>query len=58
MELKKCPFCGGKAEISYRMGWGGAIYTVYCSDCGAMIPYQDTRETAAAMWNHRKEAEQ
>ena len=50
-ELKPCPFCGGKAEISLYLG----NYGVACCECpGAVINcrYQ-TKEEAIKAWNRR-----
>ena len=40
-DLKKCPFCGGKAEIvGYKIFW------VICKECTAETKSFDTREEA------------
>lgn len=56
LELKPCPFCGGKAEIQY----GACDYNVYqvvCHNeqdcCNAMNGWSDTPEEAAEQWNRR-----
>lgn len=53
MDLKKCPFCGGKAKFFAL----GNEYEVYCTDCHASTGwYSQTgegRELAAAAWNRR-----
>ena len=53
MELKPCPFCGGKATerraVSYPEFW------VKCCVCGAEGPVRGTPESAAEAWNRRAE---
>ena len=51
-ELKKCPFCGGEAEISLLLG----NYGVTCTHCmGAIFPGVGvTVEDAIKAWNTRK----
>lgn len=47
-DLKKCPFCGGKAEIvGYKIFW------VICKECTAETKSFDTREEAIEAWNRR-----
>lgn len=49
-DLKKCPFCGGKAEIvGYKIFW------VICKECTAETKSFDTREEAIDAWNRRVE---
>lgn len=50
-ELKPCPFCGGKAEISLLL----SNYGVACTSCmGAIFPAKEqTREEAIKAWNRR-----
>ena len=52
--LKRCPFCGGKAEIEPE-GITVCGYWVKCSECGIeqRIPSL-TPEKAADVWNKRK----
>lgn len=56
MELKPCPFCGGKAKWRYSKpcGW------IQCKKCGATsVPVADSyeeadgKEVAIAAWNRR-----
>ena len=47
-ELKKCPFCGGEAEIA-----GYKIFWVICKECTAETKSFDTREEAIEAWNRR-----
>ena len=51
-ELKPCPFCGGKAEISY-FDSSCQCYDVECNDCGACLMGFEEREEAIETWNKR-----
>ena len=59
MKLKKCPFCGGKAEW-YHDIYNGCFY-VFCLKCGsqgkkiysARIPNKNDRVKAIKAWNTR-----
>lgn len=65
IELKPCPFCGGKPRrISARYNPYGACgskdaiinwYSVRCTVCKAMLPDRTYRsaEHASAAWNRR-----
>lgn len=59
-DIKKCPFCGGSADISYD----GSFRFVYCTSCQSKGKYVDTRnygsfgniksfEDAIDLWNRR-----
>ena len=48
-ELRKCPFCGGKA----RAVRSSEEYWVRCFDCGAEIAICDSKPEAIAAWNRR-----
>jgi Lar family restriction alleviation protein len=48
-ELKKCPFCGGEAEIIYDIGW----YTGSCNACGAISQSDLGNSGAIEVWNTR-----
>ena len=52
-DLKKCPFCGGKAELE-KMGWP---HHVYCTNCGARVTStkyaEDGESEAVKKWNRR-----
>ena len=50
IDLKPCPFCGGKARLKSSHGFNN----VSCGNCGAEYPVSfDTRKEAAAAWNTR-----
>lgn len=57
IELKPCPFCGGKAflaEYDYKFDTGYVpTYGVECTGCNAAIYDCDTEEEAAEAWNRR-----
>lgn len=60
VELKPCPFCGGKAEILWDAeaeAWGErGFYKVRCSDCITVhYNFFFTIEDAAETWNRRAE---
>ena len=46
LELKPCPFCGGKAF------WDSEFSGVYCH-CGAEITFCESDKEAAEKWNSR-----
>lgn len=49
-ELRKCPFCGGEAEV-----WVSDvtdITVIYCKVCDAQIMKPNEQEAIEA-WNHR-----
>ena len=52
-ELKKCPFCGGEAELE----WEGDSYVISCKECNAEMAFEPTRESAVEAWNRRVAAE-
>lgn len=53
-ELKKCPFCGGEAEV---VG-GNPHYWVFCKTCDVESGQSATIEGAIRKWNTRKPMEQ
>ncbi len=58
-ELKRCPFCGGKAEIreiATRTSSIGGFY-VMCTKCKTSGDNYSKAETATRAWNIRTEAE-
>ena len=49
--VKRCPFCGGEAEIVI---FGIAGYkTVGCKNCGVQMSLHDTIEETIEAWNTR-----
>ena len=54
IELKLCPFCGGRAEmydgITFR---SQRQYEPRCVKCECAIGLYDTEEQAAEAWNRR-----
>ncbi|WP_276694231.1 CPXCG motif-containing cysteine-rich protein [Ruminococcus champanellensis] len=49
VDLKNCPFCGGKAEMEvYTKYNGDNDYVVNCTKCGATVPIWHETEKAAA----------
>jgi Lar family restriction alleviation protein len=60
-ELKKCPFCGGEAEMNVNVGIYGYtpdIYCAICKCCGAKIEmvsdnYNDLSTAVIDAWNRR-----
>lgn len=57
--LKRCPFCGGKAEILKMASFGKELFTVSCctGGCMANISWVVGKTTAIAAWNRRTESE-
>lgn len=49
IELKPCPFCGGKAEVKNIRG----ICFVTCKRCAADCRICNTEKDAADAWNRR-----
>ena len=57
VELKPCPFCGGKAEmLDYKYENKDVNeFIVSCSECGASVgEWRKTEEEAIINWNTRK----
>ena len=50
-ELKPCPFCGGKAELSYRYLF--ECFWVVCEQCGTESAAFGTEDGAIEAWNRR-----
>ena len=48
-ELKRCPFCGGKAEFENDNG----EWFVFCEKCGSMTVPFETKPEAKETWNNR-----
>ena len=55
-ELKRCPFCGGKAELSVKHGFKGEVIAafVYCTKCGVSTLSYASQSTAIESWNRGK----
>lgn len=56
VELKPCPFCGGKSWVVKIPNESNKKYVVVCKDddCGASLGnYSETREEAINAWNKR-----
>ena len=50
-DLKRCPFCGGEAEILHYEHDG---YLPCCTKCNGMVEkWFDTEEEAIEAWNRR-----
>lgn len=52
-ELKKCPFCNGKA---YIQGWSmmeRSRYKAACNKCYVETPIYERKQSAIAAWNRR-----
>ena len=55
IELKPCPFCGGKAAISkgFTLRIKGTAYLVHCLKCDTMSSLYGTKRAAKKHWNRR-----
>lgn len=57
IEIKKCPFCGGKAEINFKEDYSThRFYWVECCKCDARTSdFEDApgKEEAVSSWNRR-----
>nr|DAM57488.1 MAG TPA: restriction alleviation protein [Caudoviricetes sp.] len=55
-DLKRCPFCGGKARYRYEMPYN-VVQCSKCKVCGLTVAdayeQQDGKETAIKAWNRR-----
>ena len=49
-ELKRCPFCGGTANIAK----GQIEFWAYCPHCGVQTELYETEQEVAKAWNTRK----
>lgn len=50
-ELKKCPFCGGKAEM---FNYSEGEWLVHCTVCNGMVEkWRKTKKEAIDQWNRR-----
>lgn len=56
VELKPCPFCGGKAILtSETTNYFSERYFVLCNDCHNRTKGCQFRRTAIEAWNRRAE---
>lgn len=53
INIKPCPFCGGKPVI-YKSVLDRTVW-VMCSECGATSSYSYSEKTAIKAWNRRTE---
>ena len=62
IKLKKCPFCGGKADITYHDDYyGHRYYWIECLECDCRTSdYEgfDGMDKAVEAWNTRKPADE
>lgn len=54
-KLKKCPFCGGEAEIGRIQAGREVYYRVSCEECSGSGAWFHTEAEAIAAWNRRVE---
>ena len=52
-ELKKCPFCGGKASVCEAEFEGQTVFMVTCDDCGISTAGSDNETKVINAWNKR-----
>ena len=55
--LKKCPFCGGQANV-YKgfqdfLIYKQKCYSVFCESCKCTTQYESTEKEALERWNNR-----
>lgn len=62
IKLKRCPFCGGEAEIERDVGRKGWVVSIVCWNCdlamGGGIYYDsldEAIESVVKVWNKRHE---
>lgn len=53
-ELKRCPFCGGEAELIKRKSNFPYIHGVWCIGCKCRTSFEKSEEIAIEKWNNRK----
>lgn len=57
-QLKKCPFCGGEAEVKYAYSFGFTRnYEAECMKCFCTVGVYLTEAEAITAWNTRKPME-
>lgn len=54
-KLKRCPFCGGEAEL--KRGLTNLDNFVQCVVCGCRTKLHNTKKSAIKAWNTRKPME-
>lgn len=56
-KLKRCPFCGGNAELesSYADYVGSGLHKIVCKVCGCQTNYEHPMQKAIDLWNRRAE---
>ncbi len=52
LELRRCPFCGGEAEVR-EVSEGEQVYYVECTECNIRTPLNFDMEVPKAKWNAR-----
>lgn len=52
-ELKKCPFCGGEAELNYYGSESMPFYSISCKECGCNQDTSIHKEAVINAWNNR-----
>ena len=53
-KLKRCPFCGGEAELIKRKSNFPYIHGVWCIGCNCRTSFEKSEEIAIEKWNNRK----
>lgn len=53
MELKQCPFCGGKDTGTLTTSYDGYWYAVFCENCMAQTRKCRQEKDAIEAWNRR-----
>lgn len=54
IEVKKCPFCGGEAELIKIKSNFPYIHGVWCIGCNCRTSFEKSEEIAIEKWNNRK----
>ena len=62
VDLKPCPFCGGKARIRKYVDIAFLVhksncYMAQCDNCGCGTSYESSEAHAEATWNRRAPSE-
>lgn len=55
IDLKPCPFCGGKDLSIYLKGMNDRKYAVCCNTCDARGGRKQDKKKAVEEWNRRIE---